>query len=521
MNDAATEEHLSANEASALRWIRRSMPDLSDDEQIEEARRIAAGLPTLREPKRTVGIDGRTMALRINDFVERLRHVPIGDRRRISGIVGREKRDLFETYQIRYVRSELTEFRAAVRAAFGPTHPAIGYLHLNKTDNAAVNEIYRSQVRQQRRALVPIDGDMLIDNAVAVLESPSSTVFALGVALTLLTGRRPIELFKFGAFEVLDRHHLLFRGNPDLGLASGQAKTKDAVTARTYAYPIPVHTSATVVHEAFLRMREMRDLTQETPTRVNSIVAKSMKEFLSKQAVLGNFVDAFGNQLTVKDLRAAYAEIAWGDFAPVTMTQDVYFHDILGHAETDDDSARSYMRFYVLGRIGDAQADNESAFRSLALNLYRLRDAETDPKTRGYLDERIASVEADLSFTGRAEVRRAAGREVDPAIAERARLVHSLVTSLSPAQERAVRRIANAVEPSVNLTGADRKPLELLEQRGIISLTSRDMLVYARLTPVGEEVRAALPRIGPALIEDDLEDEETAPTLAFADSTPG
>jgi hypothetical protein len=50
-----------------------------------------------------------------------------------------------------------------------------------------------------------------------------------------------------------------------------------------------------------------------------------------------------------KDLRAAYATIAWEWFAPPHIAQSAYNARILGHSELDLVTVQSYIDFYPLG----------------------------------------------------------------------------------------------------------------------------------------------------------------------------
>lgn len=61
--------------------------------------------------------------------------------------------------------------------------------------------------------------------------------------------------------------------------------------------------------------------------------------------------------MTLKELRALYAEIAYVNFGPRT-TRAPYFATILGHAEDDLTTALSYMR-YSLNEQGMREGQEE------------------------------------------------------------------------------------------------------------------------------------------------------------------
>jgi hypothetical protein len=152
---------------------------------------------------------------------------------------------------------------------------------------------------------------------------------------------------------------------------------------------------------------------------------------MKKCALDNQILDEHGIQLTPKDLRAAYAEIAFNYFAPPTITKLAFFHQVLGHSPTEDTSAMSYLRFYLNGRLGDAIAHNERAKRDLAIATYAERNALTNDDDRRLRDTRIAAVESTLGFTSRTIIAGTAGTPIDPAIAQHAQLVHTQAATLT------------------------------------------------------------------------------------------
>jgi hypothetical protein len=481
-SDPPTEENSPTEQPTGvtlrmLRAVQKGQPHLTIAEQLAEAEAIASSLPPLRSPKQSAILSPLTVRQRISRFIETIRNVPTSEKKALSGYVGMEKRELFKYYELLYVRSSLTEYRRAVREAYGDDHPVIKYLHLSKSDIAGTNDADRAQVRERKRNLIPIDADALIDKAIQLLDE--STPFAIATGLVLLTGRRPYEIFKSGAIEKASDTHVR---------VVGQAKLK---TAPMVVMTIPVLADVDRVIDAWAKLRTMQwgkgriaDLPDSKT--INAITGKPMNTVM----VRFNMRDGYNGQLTPKDLRAAYAEIAHAYFGRKQTTKDLYFHDILGHSATDERSTGTYLRFCLEGHAGDTDAQNEAVLRNILVSLYRFRDAATERVAQEQFDERISYVESQLSFTSRDTVWRAVGRKSDPAIEARAQLVRSLADQLSPHQERLLRMVANAQEVSLKTW---RPTIKLLVDRGILENTSEGSTETIGLTDIGHEVRAELP----------------------------
>jgi hypothetical protein len=97
-----------------------------------------------------------------------------------------------------------------------------------------------------------------------------------------------------------------------------------------------------------------------------------------------------------KDLRAAYATIAWEWFAPPHIAQSAYFARILGHSELDLVTVQSYIDFYPLGHKRDFQRAYRAGLRDAINQLAQLAQAETDERKRLQLEERRAQFQTAL-----------------------------------------------------------------------------------------------------------------------------
>jgi hypothetical protein len=122
----------------------------------------------------------------------------------------------------------------------------------------------------------------------------------------------------------------------------GQAKTRGAVTAHTAPYPIPVLAEPQLVLDAFARLRDIYDCANLTNEQVHNEQVHNRTSKTLNDHVAQFFSDDAGTAMMPKDLRAAYATIAWEWFAPPHIAQSAYFARILGHSELDLVTVQSY-----------------------------------------------------------------------------------------------------------------------------------------------------------------------------------
>jgi hypothetical protein len=146
----------------------------------------------------------------------------------------------------------------------------------------------------------------------------------------LLTGRRPIEIFKTGNFS-LDSipFHVIF---------SGQAKTRYRAKGNI-PYSIPVFVSPEKAIQALHKIRSLRDFTHVEERQVHHTLSKTLNE---------KFRKLFGKALPgckPTNLRSLYATLAFQTFAPKNHAFNSYAADILGHDDEDTATARSYEDF--------------------------------------------------------------------------------------------------------------------------------------------------------------------------------
>ena len=174
--------------------------------------------------------------------------------------------------------------------------------------------------------------DDVIKKSITLLDHVSYTGLSLG--LMLLTGRRMSEILYNGNFEYIADDRVMF---------SGQLKTRESPTAKTYPFSIPVLCDANKIIEAFKRLRAMPQIAD----------IKSVRACNSKAGMIGDMCKSHYKDLikdcVSKDLRAAYAQICLVYKRNENRTDyEPYFADILGHATDDLDTSKKYKIFELL-----------------------------------------------------------------------------------------------------------------------------------------------------------------------------
>ena len=334
-----------------------------------------------------------SLADRLTAFLDRLEAIG-NDRKAAWGLCMAEKGVLKRSgYAVTSIRRTITEYRNAIRYRFGDKNPALEYMYLSLSDMEALREDYRARVAEQHTALRPVDCETLVATAVAIVSnSEDQHPMRLAAALLLLTGRRPFaELLANGKLTPGDKRRTL--------TFDGQAKTGGAETARLEAYAIPVLATPSVVLAAFSVLRRVADCSDitDTPGITTEEISKRVHGRYSKplnKAVKELFADANGVPLMPKDLRAIYATTAFAWYAPNTSSQNSYFAAVLGHAENDLITGLSYVKFYPTGQKRAFESDLRWSIDAAIVQQYDLLDAEADETKRGYILDKIATLEA-------------------------------------------------------------------------------------------------------------------------------
>lgn len=240
------------------------------------------------------------------------------------------------------VISYITKYRNALREAFGDDHPMLRIA-------AGTPQLY-DEARKIKMAKIANKHGSLItfDNYAEVMRRcrrylQSSDIMTVAIGLMGTTGRRPYEIFTQAELtpaaygKGVSKWSLLF---------NGQAKTKQGEgTKFGVTYEIPVLEQSKIVLDAYSRLRESSDGKLWFGLSVDDFTSEVRLPL--RDAVIGKFEDIWPKEEPPKPygLRHLYAEIAFRNFAPSSVTKNSYFAAILGHNNNDLETSLSYMTY--------------------------------------------------------------------------------------------------------------------------------------------------------------------------------
>ena len=197
----------------------------------------------------------------------------------------------------------------------------------------------QAKAKAQRRQRVAFEPQPVIDAAVAALSS--SSTWEVAAAIILLTGRRPTEILKSGDFTQVGAYQLEF---------SGQLKSRN----KTTTFPIYCLERSHRLIDAFTRFRRIASVRElqaaenaAVDSRMNATVNRAVRTVFSEDilpAPLGE------SQLSAKNLRAAYVNIAYHLFGNPETSIGSFAEDFLGHQNAG--SAASYEDYYCVDSKG-------------------------------------------------------------------------------------------------------------------------------------------------------------------------
>jgi Telomere resolvase len=187
---------------------------------------------------------------------------------------------------------------------------------------------YAKKVSTEHRSLRPLrNPDKMILTALDLLEGVS--VYDRILGLSFLSGRRVAEIACTAKFQTLRKEWMLF---------DGQLKIKEKLSG---TYEIPVLAQPSLIVEGIRQIRAERPQWVDQPIPFHDRGSPALSVRVKKH------FSAFIDTPTVKDLRAAYAEICYDRFASVRISKSRFFSDILGHGQDDNLTGQSYIDFYI------------------------------------------------------------------------------------------------------------------------------------------------------------------------------
>ncbi|MGW3387341.1 protelomerase family protein [Streptomyces cinereoruber] len=233
-------------------------------------------------------------------------------------------------------RSLITDYRNIIKAELGEEAPVLQTLKYSAPRVTEYRQHQQEQREERHHNQRPLNAQEHIERAVALLNYNAKVRWSNAAAIAgvvALTGRRPYEVGCVGGFtpDPADAPRVLF---------SGQTKTRETERAAT-PYSIPVLAERDLVLDAISRIREAVDPTLDNKTysqrfgKEVGIVAKR------------TFTDADDKPITPRELREAYAAVAYHKFASRKISQVQFYNEVLGHQGTDLNTSLFYFAFYV------------------------------------------------------------------------------------------------------------------------------------------------------------------------------
>jgi integrase len=227
-------------------------------------------------------------------------------------------------------------------------HRALDFLKYDKATYGAIAGKSAERNNQKQDHLKPVNPDVYLAKAAALLQSEDPFELAVGIAAT--TGRR--------FSEVLDKGTLLATDHPDWVSFSGQLKK----TSKTESYLTPCLLPAADVLAALARFRNHPRIARVaggTARDLNRSLANSVK-----RAVHRHFSDIIPvlqgeKDVTIHNLRGVYGEIAVHYFCPPSRGVARFVQERLGHVISDEELQRSnstatqhYFHYYLVDGNG-------------------------------------------------------------------------------------------------------------------------------------------------------------------------
>lgn len=289
-----------------------------------------------------------TLLLQISSFIEALNDV--SDKAGMQ-VLWQSELKVHDGKALTTIISYVTRYRNAIREAFGEEHPMMKI--------AAGDPAMYDEARKRKMATIAVKHGSLItfENYKEVvrictdlLKSEKPMEVAIGLIGT--TGRRPFEVFTRAEFSPapyakgVSKWSVLFKG---------QAKTKEREgTKFGMTYEIPTLAPATLVLDAYQRLRASSQGKLWLQMKLNDFSDDARLPL--RDAVIELFGKLWPKEEDPKPygLRHLYAEIAYHNFAPKTVSKNSYFAAILGHNNNDLETSLSYMTYTLPEEVGES-----------------------------------------------------------------------------------------------------------------------------------------------------------------------
>ena len=272
---------------------------------------------------------------RIDEFVRRLKRMKRENT--IKDLCLSELDKLNSELSIESVSSYLSNYRTAIKSSDVPATTkkhALGYLKQSVKEKSLIKSkamLAKRKRQANQKTLTANTIKKIIGKAVEMLKSVSYV--KRGVGLCILTGRRPVEIFKTANMSEVESHLVLF---------SGQAKKRGT---STQSFIIPTLLDAKKITTALKGLRASKDFSKEDNYRVNRIVSKAMSSIVKKE-----FATLIGSDVKMYDFRSFYIEIVtqlYLENAQTSKSKTIIMNHLAGHDELETGTTQHYEKFMI------------------------------------------------------------------------------------------------------------------------------------------------------------------------------
>jgi len=233
-------------------------------------------------------------------------------------------------------RRLITEYRNIIRETLGEDAPVLKTLLYSAPRVEEYRQHQQAQRQEKHNNQRPLNGQEHVERAVTLLDYTTRLRWSTAAAIAsvvALTGRRPWEVGCVGGFDPDP-------ADPTRVLFAGQTKTRDDERAAA-TYSIPVLSERDLVLETVARIREKVD-----PELDNKAYSQRFGKEVGVVAKR-TFSDMNSDPIIPRELREAYAAVAYHKFANRKISEVQFYNEVLGHQGTDLNTSLFYFAFYV------------------------------------------------------------------------------------------------------------------------------------------------------------------------------
>lgn len=245
-------------------------------------------------------------------------------------------------------------------------------LHLEQQAAKLRRRDYEAQVYRVNNNLRPMLDTQVLEviNKLQYSEDWPSLTLCVGLAV----GSRLNEILMTSAYERAEhRNWITVRG------VSKAKRGEEKLIVKPIVGGIDVDDIISMVGEIRSQFGEVHDIDLGTGVGDRKVDRKKVTSLASK-SVNDKIREEFGPEYLFHDSRALYAELAFAQFAPTSMSKAAFFSNVLGHREESLTTALSYQKFALKRKLPEGSADILSRMTTLEAEMRALKKLKQEVK---------------------------------------------------------------------------------------------------------------------------------------------